>query len=446
MKLRRIIKQKLALRLMVVGAVAGVMVLTTIVTLVTIHLGESTKTRASEAGYEAGVTGTDLNSGEILSKFDWDQESVLTATIGPNAISAGKTVSCTPGGRSSTHGLNPGASGNDINLVLSGNSYFDVDGMDISIDFIRKEPSGYFFSRGNSIQFGFDKGYLTISYRIENGKGGYETIQAKTDYFIPLDDIYRTYRFIYNPRTGKGEVFVSSIIVWNNQGERNRKLFWRNAGNIVIGKEIDGGGYNIPVLDNLVIRTTGVSMPLTESLLNFIAEPKEGIVEMRWSVETDYNIDRFTVQRSINGVDFADIGSVEVNVAQPEEEYRYIDRRPADGITFYRLKQSFIDGKFITHPVTAVKQNNITKDLVVDKVGPEWLGDKLDVAYYAPANGKVWLQITDTEGKVLCSEFFGAVKGKNVHVFTDKQHLPSGTYILSLVFNDKRVKTKIIKG
>jgi len=446
MKLRRIIKQKTALRLMLVASVTSVIVLTTIVTLVVIHLGETSRTRASEQGMESGVNNIDLNSGEILTKFEWDQDPASTATIGPNAIATGKSVSCTTGGRSSTFGLNPGASGDGINLVIKGTPYYDVDGIDISIDFIRKEPSGYFFTRGNSIQFGFEKGYLTISYRVENGKGGYETVQAKTDYFIANDDIYRTYRFIYNPRSGKGEVFVSSIIVWNNDGEKNRKLFWRNAGNIIIGKDIKGGGYNIPVLDNLVIRTTGSSMPLTESLLNFIAEPREGEVLLRWSVETDFNIDNFIVQRSINGVDFDNIGSLTVNNAQSEEEYMYVDKRPADGVTFYRLKQTFTDGKFVTHPVTAVKQNSGTKEIVFDHISAAPFKDKLDVAYYAPENGKVWLQLTDTQGKVVCSEFFSATKGKNVHVFTDKQNLPSGTYILNLVFNDKRVKTKVIKG
>ncbi len=446
MKLRQIVKQKLALRMMVVAGIVSILVLTTIVTLVIIHLGDTTNTKASDNGMEAGVNSIDLNSGEILSKFEWEQNPVTLATIGPNAISAGKTAKSSPGGRSSSNGLNPGNTGDGANLVLKGTSYFDVDGIDISIDFKRKEPSGFFFVRGESLKFGFNKGYITIQYRVQNEQGNYETISATTDYFIPLDDIYRTFRFIYSPQTGRGEVFVSSIVIWNYEGKRNNKLYWKRAGDITIGKEIDGGGFGIPVLDNLVIRTTGTSMPLSESLLNFIAEPRANEVLLRWSVESDINIDNFIVQRSINGIDFNDIGSLNVSAAQPEEEYMYVDKRPADGITFYRLKQTFIDGKFVTHPVTAVKNNSDPKEIVFDHISPDPFKEKLDVAYYAPDNGKVWLQITDTQGKILCSEFFGANKGKNVHVFTDRQNLPSGTYILNLVFNDKRVKTKIIKG
>src|ERR1051325_2387411 len=158
MKLRQIVKQKLALRLMIVTGEASVIVLTTLVTMVIINLGDNTKTRASENGLEAGGNKMDLNTGEILSKFEWEQGPATAATIGPNAIQAGKTAVCAAGGRSSTNGLNPGTSG-DIDLTLKGTSYFDVDGIDISVDFKRKESSGYFFVRGNSLQFGFDKGY-----------------------------------------------------------------------------------------------------------------------------------------------------------------------------------------------------------------------------------------------------------------------------------------------
>src|SRR5208283_355208 len=99
--------------------------------------------------------------------------------------------------------------------------------------------------------------------------------------------------------------------------------------------------------------------------------------------------DKFVVQRSINGVDFNDIGYMNVNTAQPEEEYMFIDRRPANGITFYRLKQIFIDGRFVTHPITAVKNNVNPEEIVLDHISPDPFKEKLDVAYYAPESGKV---------------------------------------------------------
>src|SRR5271169_5378350 len=105
MKLHRKIKQRIALRLMMVAGITAVVVLTALITMVVIHLGDTGSTRASESGFESGVSGFDINNGEILSKFDWDQQPPTTASIGPNAIAVGKSVSCTTGGRSSTFAL-----------------------------------------------------------------------------------------------------------------------------------------------------------------------------------------------------------------------------------------------------------------------------------------------------------------------------------------------------
>src|SRR3954464_6155384 len=128
MKIQRKIKQKTALRLMVVAGIAGVLLLSGVVTMVVIQLGDSSMTKAAEGGMEAGLGIIDLNSGEILSKFDWDEESPLSAVIGPNALSAGKTARCSAGGRSSSMGINAGSSGEGINLTLKGTTFFDVDG------------------------------------------------------------------------------------------------------------------------------------------------------------------------------------------------------------------------------------------------------------------------------------------------------------------------------
>src|SRR5213083_2027678 len=116
MKIRRILKQKLALRLMLAAVITGVAVLSAIVSLVIIHLGETGMTRASENGGEAGLSNVELNNGEILSRFDWDHDPASYASIGPNAIAIGKSVICAPGGRSSTNGLNPGTTGDGINM------------------------------------------------------------------------------------------------------------------------------------------------------------------------------------------------------------------------------------------------------------------------------------------------------------------------------------------
>ena len=56
------------------------------------------------------------------------------------------------------------------------------------------------------------------------------------------------------------------------------------------------------------------------------------------------------------------------------------------------------------------------------------------------------MQLTDAKGKVISSETFEAPKGKNVHVFKDQVNLERGEYTLNLIFDNKKISTKVTKG
>jgi hypothetical protein len=69
-----------------------------------------------------------------------------------------------------------------------------------------------------------------------------------------------------------------------------------------------------------------------------------------------------------------------------------------------------------------------------------------DISYFIPESGRVWIQLTDADGKIRSSETFETRQGKNVHVFRDHSNLEHGTYTLNLIFGEKKVSTKVIKS
>ncbi|MBK6447352.1 MAG: hypothetical protein IPF81_19325 [Bacteroidetes bacterium] len=68
-----------------------------------------------------------------------------------------------------------------------------------------------------------------------------------------------------------------------------------------------------------------------------------------------------------------------------------------------------------------------------------------DVSYFLPKSGRVWMQLSDSKGKVISTETFEAPQGKNVHVFKDQLNLEHGEYTLHLIFNNKKISTKVTK-
>ncbi len=440
------LKNKMSMRLILVVGILSMTFIFTIGLLVFLNLNNLSKSRATGNGSEAG--GNVLNSaGDIISEFTWESENVLTATLGPDAIASGKQAHTVFGGRASTKGIAPGKDGKDLNYEIRGNALYDIEGIDISIDYRRNESSGNFFTREPGFNFGMDNGFLTISYRTEDGHGSFIAIKQKTNYEIPMDPVFRNYRFIYTPTTGKGEIFVNSVMVWNHQGISNTPLYWAKSGNIIIGKNMNGGGIDRPVFDNLVIRSTGTVSLFAESLLNFMLEPKGQQVCIHWSTSMNDQVDYFTLERSINGVDFINITTLRSNPElSAKDEYLYTDKIiPSTPLVYYRLRQTFLNGKFITHPLSAVRFKT-DKGLAIETVKPDPFQQSFDISYFLPHSGRVWFQLTDKNGKIISTKTFEAPQGKNVHIFRDQENLTSGEYSINLIFDNKKVSTRVVKS
>lgn len=437
------IKSRLSVKFVLLSAFCAFLFGTTVAFLIAINTGMW--------GDSSAGTGKEnsLNNGDIISMFTWNDGVITKSDIGPDAISVSGNAFVSGGGRSSTDALNPGKPGAPVNFVVPGSPYFDTEGIDVAIDFRRSEGSGNFFTRGNAFNFGMEKGNIVIRYRVEDGKGGYNTIDENTGYTIALDEIWRNYRFIYTPSTGKGEVFVNSAIVWSHRSTPNTKLAWKNSGDVMIGKDMDGGGASDrSVFDNLVIRSTGYVESTLHSLLAFSAVPYDDKMLVSWSMIPSINDHHFAVERSVNGVDFTRIGVVNaVPASNTVNDYLFTDPRPvAGGITYYRIKYYSRDGQFVQYTATAVStKNKFSTELVIENVEPQPFKTSLDVSYTTAVSGEVLLQLINKVGTIIYSEKVQASKGKNICVLHPDSELDSGTYVLNLTHNNKSVSKKIVK-
>lgn len=437
------IKSRLSVKFVLVAAAGAFLFGTTVAFLIAINTGMWGDSTARPGNDNS------LNNGDIICMFDWNSGEITSAQIGPDATSISKAALISGGGRSSTNALNPGKPGAPVNMVIPGSPYFDTEGIDVAIDFRRSEGSGNFFTRGNAFNFGMDKGNIIIKYQVENGKGGTATINENTGYTIALDEIWRNYRFIYTPSTGKGEVFVNSAIVWSHQSPPNTKLAWKNSGDVIIGKDMDGGGASDrSVFDNLVVRSTGYIESTLHSLLAFSAVPYDDKMLISWSMIPSINDHHFAVERSINGVDFTRLGIVNaVPASNTVNDYLYTDPHPvASGVTYYRIKYYAQDGQFVQYTATAVStKNKFTSELVIENVEPQPFKTSVDVSYTTAVSGEVLLQLVDKMGTVIYSEKVQASKGKNICVLRPEAELNAGTYVLNLTHNNKSVSKKIVK-
>jgi hypothetical protein len=281
---------------------------------------------------------------QVISKFTWNS-SVLTATTGPNATSAGSSVVISSGGVGGTNGLNPGSPATNINLIIPGSPTFNVQGIDIAVDFRREESDASFFTRGANFDFGMLGGKLFAKFLVSNGSGGSTTINSGSIYSIANDHTFHNYHFKYDATNGVTILAVDGTTVYTSTGTVNRPMYWTGAGNVSIGYNADATGNNVAIFDNLVIQNVPNNTILPVTLLSFSAEAKNSFVVTNWSTTNEIGFAGFTLERSADGVNFTAIETVKaVNTYTSVNNYEAKDISPLSSLNYYRLKMTDIDG------------------------------------------------------------------------------------------------------
>lgn len=297
-----------------------------------------------------------INNGEVIIGFGWDEGQPLFSEIGSDAIDVCIHAECISGGKDNTLGLSAGNGMKNLNLVLPKLATLNGEGIDIAIDYRRFEKSGNFYSRGKDFNFGMKDGKLAIKYKLTATNGKSYTINETTTYEIPEDMEYRNYRFIYTLTTGKGEILVDRVVVWNNQAAPQSKLTWNKSDNIIIGNEMNGEGKPLAFFDNLVIRKTSSSSKTPMELISFTADLDGQFVKLNWHTAKEFGTKEFIIEKSTDTKNFKEVGRIPgAGKSETLKEYTLQDIEPHIGITYYRLALSNSTARSVWVPVIAFR-------------------------------------------------------------------------------------------
>ena len=91
-------------------------------------------------------------------------------------------------------------------------------------------------------------------------------------------------------------------------------------------------------------------------LINFEVIKKEQSVCLSWTTASENNNNQFFIEQSTNGVDFITIGLVKGNGTTVSlSSYKFEDTKPANGMNYYRLRQTDNNGKITFSNVKSIK-------------------------------------------------------------------------------------------
>ena len=183
--------------------------------------------------------------------------------------------------------------------------------------------------------------------------------------------------------------------------------------------------------------------PLPLSLLDFSVAVRGFTNVLNWTTADEKELDNFVIQRSYNGRDFEDIGSMKAFSVSGTHNYEYRDNSFLDGDVYYRLRMNDRDGRFSHSLIVRVfNGNQVNSDITVS---PNPFKDKFFFAAVFDLEGKAILNITDTKGATVKTIRKTVLKGFNSFEIDQLNGLPAGIYFLEVKQGTVNRKTKLVK-
>jgi hypothetical protein len=173
---------------------------------------------------------------------------------------------------------------------------------------------------------------------------------------------------------------------------------------------------------------SSVDNPLPIELTAWNGECDGGKVELTWSTASETNNDYFTIEKSATGDTWEEIARVEaVGNSSSETNYTYYDEY-ANGLAYYRLSQTDIDGRTAVFTTVAAGCNAENTEIV-----NAWDdGSELQVTVSSTSANVFDVILTDAQGKVMVNRPSQAINQGFTPLRLSKSGIATGLYVVTL--------------
>lgn len=174
--------------------------------------------------------------------------------------------------------------------------------------------------------------------------------------------------------------------------------------------------------------------PLPIILLRFKTKLIDDQVHVSWTTLSETNNDYFTVERSLDGIDFETVEIIPgAGDSFRELNYETMDSSPYYGTSYYRLKQTDYDGGFEYSKLTAISNIRTSKSnlLKLGHISPNPVnGNDFSIKIINAPHDELEVIIHNLLGETIYSAVHDISNGlKQLEVGTDIE-LPDGSYLV----------------
>jgi len=175
---------------------------------------------------------------------------------------------------------------------------------------------------------------------------------------------------------------------------------------------------------------------------NITAQLVQNSVKVSWATVSEINNDYFSVERSVDGKYFYQIGQVKgQGNSMTGAKYNYTDISPIPGFNYYRIKQTDADGSYAYSNIASVNTANAAGSSFQLYPNPVTRGLTLSLAN---AGNDLRVALYDISG-ALVMHSQGTLADVNANINKQLQTLHPGVYIIKLTDGQKQYNLKFIK-
>lgn len=197
----------------------------------------------------------------------------------------------------------------------------------------------------------------------------------------------------------------------------------------------NGTGAQTITFDNFRTNGTISLIPLPVNFIGLDAKKSAAAVQLTWKVAGEENVLRYEVEKSENGRNFTNIGSVQ---SSGKDTYTFIDAN-GTGTAFYRIRNVDGDGKYKYSTIVRIANG---KSEIVLKAFPQPVQNQLTLQH-PTANGNALISLSTASGQIVRS--FTPASG-SMQTPVDMSSLQPGLYLLRFDAGDGNTQTlKVVK-
>jgi hypothetical protein len=195
------------------------------------------------------------------------------------------------------------------------------------------------------------------------------------------------------------------------------------------------------------IASNTATNPLPVNYAYFKGNIFEANAKLIWATAQETNNSHFVIERSTDGVYFAEVGRVAGNGNTSKlTNYEFVDYNAFTlgyATLYYRLRQVDFDGKeaLSSTIILSIDEDNI----LVKGIMPNPFAEELMVNLQLKEDIAIQIELIDINGKTMLSKKLGMEAGYHQIAVDEAGELPGGIYFLKLTYQGKNQTFKLVK-